>query len=38
MPSAKLPTTPKGWVAAIASSMVGFVAGLYALDRFGKWL
>ena len=32
MPKAKLPNSPRGWIAALVSSMVGFIAGLVALN------
>jgi hypothetical protein len=38
MPKAQLPTTPKGWIAAVISSLVGFVAGLWSLALVSKWL
>lgn len=34
MPKVKLPTTPKGWVATLAASMIGFVSG----TAFLAWL
>ena len=37
MPKAKLPTTPMGWIIALAASMVGFIAGFLALSVFTRW-
>lgn len=37
MPKAKLPTSVKGWAAAAVSSLVGFIAGLVALDMINRW-
>lgn len=37
MPKATLPTTPKGWAAALAASFVGFVGGFFTLTALEKW-
>ena len=37
MPKAELPTTMKGWMVALASSAVGFIAGFISLNIFTKW-
>lgn len=36
MPAVKLPSTPKGWLAVLAASVVGFVAGTVALAWITK--
>jgi hypothetical protein len=38
MPSAQFPTTPRGWLAAVLSSMIGFLAGLWSLKLLGNLL
>lgn len=31
MPSASLPTTPKGWIVGMAAALVGLMAGLLTI-------
>jgi hypothetical protein len=38
MPKAKLPTTAKGWVVALAASLVGFLAGFASLNVMQRFL
>lgn len=38
MPKASLPKTAKGWVAALAASMVGFLSGLAVLHVLDRWM
>jgi len=38
MPRAKLPTTAKGWLAALVASFVGFVSGFATLNLLQRWL
>lgn len=37
MPKATLPTTLKGWVAALVASFVGFVSGFAVLRLLERW-
>lgn len=38
MPSAKLPSTPKGWLVALAGSLAGLLAGFWVVDKLSKWV
>ena len=38
MPKVELPTTGKGWLAVLGSSMVGFVAGTVSLAWMARVL
>lgn len=36
MPKAELPTSPAGWLVALAASFVGFIAGFLAIATLTK--
>jgi hypothetical protein len=38
MPKAKLPTTLKGWFAALIASLAGLLAGFLTLNVLNRWL
>jgi hypothetical protein len=38
VPKAELPTTPRGWLVALAASFVGFIAGFLAIGLLGRVL
>lgn len=38
MPKAVLPTTMKGWAAALVASFVGFVSGFVVLRCLERWM
>lgn len=38
MPEAKLPTSAKGWLVALISSMIGFFAGMASIALVARML
>jgi hypothetical protein len=38
MPEARIPTTPAGWLVALAASFIGFISGFIAIRILGPKL